>query len=110
MFYRIIARTVSFTAVASDEAAAMQIARALGDDRARVALVPEYASVEEAKAGFWQRFDDLEYADNVRFAFEDDAAEMEAYDEARANGCCGSVDHQMRIGERFAWMGCNHGH
>jgi hypothetical protein len=55
---------------------------------------------------------DLEYADNYRFAEVGDPNEEEAYQQAVEKGCCGSFDDEIQYpvnGKRIA-IGCNHGH
>lgn len=69
---------------------------------------PAFSSVEEA----WQWVDeqDLEYADNHRFAYTDDDIAMEQYEQQQFHGCCGSFDSIIEVDGRRAYIGCNYGH
>lgn len=69
-------------------------------------------SREKAWNELWYQIgrEDLEYDDNHRVARKDDDAEMEAYNEAVEQGCCGSFDIEVVIdGEKWC-VGCNYGH
>lgn len=69
-----------------------------------------FATVEQARNWFFNDTAELDFADNFRFAFRDNAAEVDAYEEARSRGCCGCVDAEVQVDGRVYWMGCNYGH
>ena len=48
--------------------------------------------------------------DNFRFAYLDDPYALELYNDAKDNGCCGSIDVTMIVGGHEALVGCNYGH
>ena len=48
--------------------------------------------------------------DNFRFAYVDEAGAVERYTHQRDDGCCGSVDIEVKVGGRVAYMGFNYGH
>lgn len=48
--------------------------------------------------------------DNKRFAFVDDPTQVAEYATRSAEGCCGSVDHEVIVAGRPAMVGCNFGH
>lgn len=48
--------------------------------------------------------------DNYRFAYKTDYDALESYEEQRDRGCCGYFDEEVKIGNRFALIGCNYGH
>lgn len=104
---RAAVRTVEVATLA--EAEAMLTAA----DRAgphRVYALATYASVEAAREGFAIDMENESCVDNFRFAFNDDAAAVAAYEAARDNGCCGSTDRTIVIAGRLASIGCNYGH
>jgi hypothetical protein len=69
-----------------------------------------FTTLIEAQQWFADETADLEYSDNYRFAFDDDAAGMAKYAAAQENGCCGSWDKPVQIAGRWAMFGCNFGH
>ena len=71
-----------------------------------------FATVEQARSWFFAEIEreDLDFVDNVRFAFADDAKEADEYEAARNDGCCGFVDMEVKVDGRVYWMGCNYGH
>lgn len=69
-----------------------------------------FATVELARNWFFNDIAELDFADNFRFAFRDQAAEVDEYEEARSDGCCGFVDMEVEVDGRVYWMGCNYGH
>lgn len=71
-----------------------------------------FATVEQARSWFFAKIkeEDLDFADNFRFAFSDNAAEADEYESARNDGCCGFVDMEVQVAGRVYWMGCNYGH
>lgn len=71
-----------------------------------------YATREDAADALEALLDetDEQCRDNYRFAYQDDADAMAAYDKACDDGCCGSVDLEIAVAGRAAWIGCNYGH
>lgn len=54
---------------------------------------------------------DLEYADNFRFAPEDDPEGLNQFETISDNGCCGSFLMKFTDSEGRVWLiGCNYGH
>ena len=53
---------------------------------------------------------DMEHADNYRFAFEDTPKEVAEYDTILNDGCCGYFDRRVKVAGRYALIGCNYGH
>lgn len=54
--------------------------------------------------------DQYEYADNHRVARLDNQAELDAYDDAKRAGCCGSVDVEIDTPDGKILYGFNYGH
>jgi hypothetical protein len=50
------------------------------------------------------------FCDNFRYARESNKVEMEAYEEQQRNGCCGSFDSRIEVGEEAILIGWNYGH
>lgn len=48
--------------------------------------------------------------DNHRVGYFDNPKSLKEYERAEAEGCCGSFDHIVFIGNRRAKIGCNYGH
>ena len=69
---------------------------------------PSFKSVEEANQWLWEQ--DLEYADNYRFAYTDSPEEVAKYEEIQYTGCCGYFDAIIEVNGRRAYIGCNYGH
>jgi hypothetical protein len=113
-YFTITTRTRNFAIEASDRFAAIRrlpsLLTAEEADRYRIAAIEEHATVEDARLAFVVATDDLDYRDNYRTGFEDDAASMAAYNEIADSGCCGSIDKRYVIGGRLAFIGCNYGH
>jgi hypothetical protein len=115
-FFSITTRSNNYAMEASDRHAATRRFALLvaGTDEAsqryRMEQVPEYATLEAAREAFATFTDDLDYRDNYRLGFDDDAASMAAYFEIADAGCCGSIDKRYVIGGRLATIGCNYGH
>lgn len=64
----------------------------------------------EAAAFEWmEREADDPCIDNYRVKYHDQVDNQE-YQDAVANGCCGSFDTVVMIGDRLATIGCNYGH
>lgn len=54
---------------------------------------------------------DEEYVDNIRWAVLGDPEQMDAYDEAVSEGCCGSFDGEVTAPDGHTYLvGCNYGH
>jgi len=72
----------------------------------------KFVSEVSARHWFFQHVNDMDVdnIDNVRFAFKDDVEAMEAYENQRDNGCCGSIDVDITVNGRPAVIGCNYGH
>lgn len=51
-----------------------------------------------------------DYVDNFRFARKSDAGEVAAYQVIARNGCCGSSDEEITVGDETIMVGCNYGH
>ena len=79
-----------------------------------VALGKEGDWLHRQVADFWDRDEnqDLEFVDNGRVADEGVPAEVEAYEEAVRQGCCGCVDVTFGPSPsgRTYMYGFNHGH
>jgi len=73
-----------------------------------VITTTSFKSEDEAKD--WLGEQDLECADNYRFAFIDDHEAVNKYEEIQSNGCCGFFDSIIEINGRRAYIGCNYGH
>ncbi len=58
----------------------------------------------------YARTEGLEYADNFRFGFRDNAGSMRSYDKLRLRGCCGEDEADVMVAGRQAIVGCNYGH
>ncbi len=69
---------------------------------------PAFQTTDEAWQ--WVYEQDLEYADNHRFAFTDDPTAVAEYEEKQERGCCGSFDSIIEVNGRRAYIGCNYGH
>jgi hypothetical protein len=69
-----------------------------------------FTTTEQARNWFFDDTAELDFADNFRFAFADDAAGVATYEEAVNCGCCGYVDTKVLVAGRTYWMGCNYGH
>lgn len=69
-----------------------------------------FATVDQARSFFFNDIEELDCADNFRFAFADNAADAEEYESIRNDGCCGFVDMSVEVDGRVYWMGCNYGH
>lgn len=55
--------------------------------------------------------EEFEFVDNTRYARRSNQAEEMAYEEARAAGCCGSVDVELTCADGSILMfGFNYGH
>lgn len=56
-------------------------------------------------------FEELECADNYRFALDSDKDQVDAYYDQRERGCCGYADYQVQDNQGRVWLvGCNYGH
>jgi len=53
---------------------------------------------------------DLECVDNCRIARKNDSNEVNAYEEARSEGCCGFFDMEILVDGEVFLIGCNYGH
>ena len=54
---------------------------------------------------------DEDFVDNLRWAMLGDIEQMDAYNEAVANGCCGSFDGEVTAPDGNTYLvGCNFGH
>ena len=69
----------------------------------------EFKTLDDAAEWMERQVDDS-CVDNHRFAFLDDAAEMDKYKNAIEAGCCGFFDEEFVIAGRKATIGCNYGH
>jgi hypothetical protein len=59
----------------------------------------------------YQQVEGEDYVDNFRWAVLGDLRQMEVYNAARANGCCGSFDGQVTAPDGLTYVvGCNYGH
>lgn len=70
---------------------------------------------QQAVSAWWDERDaagdDYEFADNTRYARKGNAAEEFAYEDARAAGCCGSVDVELECTDGTVLLfGFNYGH
>jgi len=74
-----------------------------------VSDIPEFETREAASEWMSEAVDDP-CVDNHRFAYVDDAAEMQRYSEKMDDGCCGFFDQAVIIAGRLATIGCNYGH
>ena len=72
-------------------------------------VLPSFASKEDAIEWMDAKVDDP-CTDNYRFAFVDDAAAMEEYDDQVQSGCCGFFDEDVIVDGKKATIGCNFGH
>jgi hypothetical protein len=55
--------------------------------------------------------DNLDCADNCRYALESDLNQVNAYYVQRDRGCCGCADYQVLDKHGNIWLvGCNYGH
>ncbi len=71
--------------------------------------IPEFDTKEEAFEWLVDEVDD-DCMDNRRFAYEDDNEALDEYERRRDSGCCGCFDAQVKVGGRYATIGCNYGH
>lgn len=69
-----------------------------------------YATYEEAKEALMASLTNEQCVDNDRFAYTDDVAAMQVYEDLKREGCCGSADWLVTIAGREAYIGCNFGH
>ena len=53
---------------------------------------------------------ELDCADNYRWYKDGDAEGQKLYEEAREDGCCGSLDTSTFINGQKWFIGCNYGH
>lgn len=53
---------------------------------------------------------DMNGPDNIRFTYKFDSLGLHDYQQSQEDGCCGSVDMEIRIQGRKAYIGCNYGH
>lgn len=72
-------------------------------------VMPSFESPTDAMEWAAEQVNDP-CVDNMRFAFVDDARQMETYDAAKRNGCCGFFDEDVIVAGRPAMVGCNFGH
>jgi hypothetical protein len=81
-------------------------------DTTRVSRITSFDSEVAAHDAFSDMIEalGLEYVDNRRFAYVDDADGMARFAEQEADGCCGSYTDRAVIAGRLAVFGCNHGH
>lgn len=70
--------------------------------------VQTFETEDDAFGWLFDTVDDP-FIDNTRLAYAD-RVQVRAYNEKAREGCCGSADYKVKIGERFAWIGCNYGH
>lgn len=75
-----------------------------------MAELPRFATETEAHAYFRERTRDLDYVDNLRFAYVGNEIQEYYYEEAQRKGCCGSFDIVVFVGDNEFRMGCNYGH
>ena len=75
-----------------------------------VPIAASFDNEKEARAWFDDVMLNLEYADNFRFAYMDDPAEMAEFERRAHEGCCGIEELEVMIGGRRAIFGCNYGH
>ena len=72
--------------------------------------------VQREAAAKWHADNDpddtgYEFCDNFRYANKDNPAEVVAYEEARAEGCCGNVDVELACSDGTTFLyGFNYGH
>lgn len=72
--------------------------------------MPTFDTETEAHAYFRKRIKDLQYVDNLRFAYVGNEIQEYYYEEAVKRGCCGFVDIVVKVGKNEFRMGCNYGH
>lgn len=71
--------------------------------------IPHFETEDQAWAWMEREVDD-DCVDNHRLAYLDDSTAMAQYEKDKSEGCCGSFDHEVQIGNRSAMIGCNYGH
>lgn len=79
-------------------------------EKQRLAGLPRFDTETQAREYFRDQTKDLEYVDNLRFAYVGNEMQEFYYEEAARTGCCGSMDIAVFVGENEFLMGCNYGH
>ena len=77
------------------------------EERLRIILNSEIKSIIKLIV---QNIPRYEYMDNERVALSTDPEQVAEYNDRKENGCCGSVDRQLKIGDKVYLVGFNYGH
>ena len=79
-------------------------------DKQRLRTLERVSDVSEAWKVFYEKLGDEDYIDNHRSCFMDDPSQIAQYEKIESDGCCGSFDMSVLIGDVEFRMGCNYGH
>ena len=87
-----------------------ELRKGMSDNTSNTNSYPTFNSEDEAFDWMYDCVKDEDCVDNFRFAYKDDPAQVEMYEEIYRSGCCGNFDVTVIINGRMAMVGCNYGH